>query len=206
MKPFTNRMEAGFALAEKLMKYKNGHCIVLAIPRGGVPVGAVVAKELNLPLQVWLCKKIGHPFQKEYAIGAVTLSDVYLVPHTDVSDAYIELETERVRQRLRNMQQLFSGLCSEASPEGKTVLLVDDGIATGNTLIAAIRLLKKSKPSRIVVAVPVASKEALALMETEADECICLHTPGFFTGVGAYYEDFAQVTDEEVAELLKQNR
>lgn len=202
MKPFYDRTEAGLALARELKPLCTNNCVVLAIPRGGVPVAAVVARELQAPLQVWLCKKIGHPLQKEYAIGAVTLTDAYLIPHEDVDEDYIESEIKAVRLRLQEMQQRF-GVAGAGSLKGKTAILVDDGIATGNTLMAAVRLLRQNQPARIIIAVPVAARQAQELLAPEVDELICLHTPGFFTGVGAFYEHFEQTSDEEVMELLK---
>ena len=202
MKPFYDRTEAGLALAQQLKPLPHSNGVVLAVPRGGVPVAAVVAQELKLPLQVWLCKKIGHPKQKEYAIGAVTLTDAYLIPHEEVEEEYLASEVKAVRHRLQEMQQRF-GVADAASLKGKTAILVDDGIATGNTLMAAVRLLRQSEPARIVIAVPVASRRAQELLTPEVDEFICLHSPAFFTGVGAFYEHFEQVSDEEVMALLQ---
>jgi predicted phosphoribosyltransferase len=202
MKLFYNRTEAGLALAQQLKPLPRSNSVVLAIPRGGVPVAAVVAQELKLPLQVWLCKKIGHPHQKEYAIGAVTLTDAWLIPHEEIEEEYLASEIKAVRHRLQEMQQRF-GVADAASLKGKTAILVDDGIATGNTLMAAVRLLRQSEPARIVIAVPVASRQAQELLAPEVDEFICLHSPAFFTGVGAFYEHFEQVSDEEVMALLQ---
>ena len=202
MKPFTNRSAAGRALARALKPFCNNNCVVLAIPRGGVPVAAAVARELNVPLQVWLSKKIGHPRQKEYAIGAVTLSNVYLIPHEEVPEEYLASEIKAVRQRLQEMQQRF-GVADAKALKGKTAVLVDDGIATGNTLMAAVRLLRQQEPARILIAVPVAARQAQELLAPEVDELICLHTPELFTGVGAFYEDFEQTSDEEVVALLQ---
>ncbi|MBP9097608.1 MAG: phosphoribosyltransferase, partial [Ferruginibacter sp.] len=131
---FRNRMEAGLMLAARLQKYKDKAGVILAVPRGGVPVAYAVAKELGLPVQLILTKKIGHPLNKEYAIGAAGLSDYFVIPHENVTDEYIEAELVRIRTRLREMQKLFMGNKVPLSLEGKTVIVVDDGIATGNTL------------------------------------------------------------------------
>ncbi len=200
---FYDRNEAGLALAQKLMHYKGSEAIVIGVPRGGVPVAFVVAMELRLPLEIILVKKLGHPNNKEYAIGAVSLTDRLIVNDENVSESYIESETRTLRERLMEMERKF---CKDRKPvalANKTVILVDDGIATGSTLLATIRLLRKSKVQRIVLAVPVASETALNKVAAAVDECICLLTPDYFTGVGAFYEDFSQTSDEEVAELLQ---
>ena len=191
-------MEAGLMLAARLQKYKDKAGVILAVPRGGVPVAYAVAKELGLPVQLILTKKIGHPLNKEYAIGAAGLSDYFVIPHDNVTDDYIEEELTRIRTRLREMQKLFMGNKVPLSLEGKTVIVVDDGIATGNTLLGTINLLRKSKPGKIVIGVPVASGKAVEKLSKVADEVVSVLVPHEFYGVGAFYEDFQQVTDEEV--------
>ena len=191
-------MEAGLMLAARLQKYKDKAGVILAVPRGGVPVAYAVAKELGLPVQLILTKKIGHPLNKEYAIGAAGLSDYFVIPHDNVTDDYIEEELTRIRTRLREMQKLFMGNKVPLSLEGKTVIVVDDGIATGNTLLGTINLLRKSKPGKIVIGVPVASGKAVEKLSKVADEIVSVLVPHEFYGVGAFYEDFQQVTDEEV--------
>lgn len=195
---FRNRMEAGLMLAARLQKYKDKAGVILAVPRGGVPVAYAVAKELGLPVQLILTKKIGHPLNKEYAIGAAGLSDYFVIPHENVTDEYIEEELTRIRTRLREMQKLFMGNKEPLSLEGKTVIVVDDGIATGNTLLGTINLLRKSKPGKIVIGVPVASGKAIEKLSEVADEVVAVLVPDEFYGVGAFYEDFQQVSDEEV--------
>ncbi len=195
---FRDRMEAGLILAARLQKYKDKEGVLLAVPRGGVPVAYAVAKELRLPVQLILTKKIGHPLNKEYAIGAAGLSDYFVIPHENVTDEYIEEELTRIRTRLREMQKLFMGNKEPLSLEGKTVIVVDDGIATGNTLLGTINLLRKSKPGKIVIGVPVASGKAVEKLSKVADEIVSVLVPDEFYGVGAFYEDFQQVTDEEV--------
>ena len=200
---FSDRTSAGVELARLLEKYRQqANTVVLAVPRGGVPVGVAVAREMGLPLDLVLTKKIGHPTNREYAIGAATLTNRLLVPHADVDPDYIEAETGRVRERLREMERLFRPGKPPLNVKGATVIIVDDGIATGNTLLATLQLLRKQQPARLVVAVPVAPEGAADRFKEAADEFVCAYTPPYFTGVGAFYEQFHQVSDEEVVELL----
>jgi putative phosphoribosyl transferase len=203
---FHDRIDAGIQLATKLKKYKNEPGIVLAVPRGGVPVAYAVARELNFPIEVVLTKKIGHPMNKEYAIGAASLTDYFVIPHDDVSDSYIEEELKRVRIRLKEMYKRFMGDREPENLEGKTVIVIDDGIATGNTLLGTVNVLQKSKPGKIVVAAPVASSSAVQKLAKEVDEVIVVLIPKVFYGVGAFYEDFEQVSDEEVMDYLDKLR
>ena len=195
---FQNRIEAGLLLAAKLRKYKNDPGIVLAVPRGGIPVAYAVAKELGFPIEVILTKKIGHPMNKEYAIGAASLTDYFIIPHENISEEYIQQEVERIRTRLKEMYKIFMGVREPESLEGKTVIVIDDGIATGNTLMGTVNVLRKSKPGKIVIGVPVASKSAVQKLSKEVDEVVAVLIPEEFYGVGAFYEDFEQVSDEEV--------
>jgi predicted phosphoribosyltransferase len=169
-----------------------------------VPVGFTIAQRLQVPFDLVLTKKIGHPLNPEYAIGAVGLEDSYIIPHDEVSAEYLEMAKEKVRRRLREMQALYKQGHPMLPIVGKTVIVVDDGIATGNTLLVTIRMLRKSKPARIVVAAPVSSRRALERLQQEADDCICLMVPSLFTGVGAFYKDFSEVTDEKVAGIMRQ--
>lgn len=203
---FQNRTEAGMLLASKLRKYQNQPGVILAVPRGGVPVAYEVAKELNLPLEVILVKKLGHPSNEEYAIGAVGLNDTYIVPHENITQFYINAQIQKVRSRLLEMKNKFLGEKEPDDLHGKTVIVIDDGIATGNTLFATIRILKKNKPGKIVVAAPVVSKSAAKLLSGEVDELVTVLIPETFYGVGAFYHDFAQVSDEEVIECLDKLR
>lgn len=199
---FTDRLEAGIQLAAKLRKYKNDPGLVLAVPRGGVPVAYAVAKELGFPLEVILTKKIGHPVNKEYAIGAASLSDHFIVPHENVSDEYIEMELRKVRTRLKEMYKKFMGDREPENPEGKTLIVIDDGIATGNTLLGTVNVLRKLNPGKIVIGVPVASMSAVQKLSKEVNEVVAVIIPEEFYGVGAFYEDFEQVSDEEVMYFL----
>jgi|SRR5690348_1336835 predicted phosphoribosyltransferase len=199
---FHSRIEAGIALAAKLKKYKNNNGIVLAVPRGGVPVAYAVAKELGMPVDIVLTKKIGHPTNKEYAIGAASLTDYFVLPHKGVSEKYVQNEVNKVRERLREMYKKFMGESEPESIAGKIVIVIDDGIATGNTFLGTVRLLRKDHPAKIVVAAPVASASAIQKLSKEADEVVVLLIPDEFYGVGQFYEDFQQVSDEEVMYYL----
>lgn len=203
---FRDRNEAGLLLAEKLKKFKNDAGVVLAVPRGGVPVAYFVARELGFPIEVILTKKIGHPSNKEYAIGAASLTDYFIIPHDYVTTQYIQGELVEIRTKLKEMYKKFMGDKDPVSLKGKTVIVVDDGVATGNTLLATIRVLSKSEPKKIIIAVPVASESAVEKLSKEADEVIALLVPQEFYGVGAFYEDFSQVSDEEVIFYLDKLR
>lgn len=203
---FQDRLQAGLLLASKLKKYKNDPGVVLAVPRGGVPVAYAVAMELGLPMEVVLTKKIGHPNNKEYAIGAASLTDYFIVPEEYVSETYIAEELARVRSRLQEMNQLFMGDQKPISLKGKTVIVIDDGIATGNTMMGTVQVIRKREPDKIVIGAPVASTSAVKMLEKEVDEIVVLSTPANFFGVGQFYENFEQVSDEEVIEYLKKIR
>jgi len=200
---FKNREEAAMLLAKKLTAYKNKNGIVLAVPRGGVPIGYIIAGELNFPLEIILSKKIGHPLSPEFAIGSVTLQGLVSYNHVSgVSEKYITDEAERIQKELEAKYKLFMGERQPTDPEGKIVIVVDDGIATGNTLEATIHTIRKSNPAKIVVAVPVAPPETADRFRNLADEFICLSEPEGFSAIGQFYIDFSQVSNEEVIELL----
>ena len=203
---FKDRIEAGYALAHKLVKYRGANGIVLAVPKGGVPLGYIVAKELKLPLDLILTKKIGHPLNKEYAIGAVSLLGSFVIPHEDVSQEYINAETERVRARLQDMQVRFNCGNEPGDLKNKTVIIVDDGIATGNTLLATVQILKRHHPAKIVIAVPVSSDTAYLKLKEQVNEMVVLEIPEDFIGVGGSYKEFANVSEEEVGQYLEKSR
>lgn len=200
---FWDRLDAGAQLAKKLRKYKNEPGIILAVPRGGVPVAYAVARELTFPLGLMLVKKIGHPSNKEYAIGAVSLTDEMVIPHTDVSQEYIDDEIKKIRERLKSLYPKFSDGEEPKDLSGKTVIVIDDGIATGNTLLVTVMMLKKKNPKKIIIATPVASSTAVQKLSREIDEVISILVPECFYGVGAFYEDFSEVTDTEVIYYLE---
>ena len=200
-----NRKDAAERLTERLLQYKGEDGIVLAIPRGGVPIGAYIAKELGFPVEVILSKKIGHPGNPEYAIGAVSMDSVETNENLAVSPEYIEKETKKIQEELKRRYQLFMGSHKPTALQNKLVILVDDGIATGHTLMSTILMIKKQNPKKLVVAVPVAPPSAIEEFEPKVDELICLMAPPGFYAVGQFYEDFQQVSDEEVISALKGN-
>lgn len=201
---FLNRTEAAKRLAVELQRLHLTNGIVLAIPRGGVPVGYEIAKVLHFPLDVFLSKKIGYPDNPEYAIGSVTLDSVAFDKNAPVvSPEYLHEQTELIRENLRERYQKFRGDQPPLDVRGKTVILTDDGVATGNTLFAAIDALRKQAPEKIIVAVPVAPPETAEKLGCVADVLICLLKPDDFQAVGHYYDDFQQVEDEEVLALLQ---
>ena len=195
---FKDRIEAGQLLASKLKKYQNDSGVVLAVPRGGIPVAYAVARELGFPIDIVLTKKIGHPMNKEYAIGAASLSDYFIIPHENVRDEYIQRELKNIRIRLNNMYKNYMGDKEPEKLEGKTIIVIDDGIATGNTILGTVQMLQKSKPAKIIIGAPVASLSAIQKLSKVVDEVVTVFTPQEFYGVGAFYENFEQVTDEEV--------
>ena len=204
---FLNREEAGKLLAERLLKYSDHKdAIIIAIPRGGVPVGYAVAKKLHLPLDIVLSKKIGHPYNKEYAIGALTLKNKILSDAAyEVSEDYIEYETEHIWDILKQRHKLYYGDKRPLILKDKTVIIVDDGVATGNTLISCVQLINQQEPSQIIVALPVAPRSAVKRIKelSIVNDVVCLGQPLGFQAVGQYYKDFDQTTDQEVMQLLK---
>jgi putative phosphoribosyl transferase len=197
-----DRKEAAMLLSEKLKKYQGSDAIILAVPRGGVPIGYEIAKNLHLPLDIILSKKIGHPLNKEFAIGAVSLDSSFIDDHPEISTAYIESEIKKLRESLQDKYNLYMGNRKPTDVKGKTVILVDDGIATGNTLLACIAMLRKSKPQKIVVAVPVVPFDTVNVFQKKSDEFVYLIASKEFRGVGGFYEDFDQVNDDEVIRML----
>lgn len=197
-----DRKEAGLLLSEKLEKYQDTDTLILAVPRGGVPIGYEIAKNLNLQLDIILSKKIGHPLNKEFAIGAVSLDSFLIDPHPEVSQAYIESEIKYLRELLEEKYALYMGNRKPIDVKEKNVIIVDDGIATGNTLLACISMLRKNNPKKIIVAVPVVPADVVPVFKQKADEFIYLMAPIDFGGVGRFYENFEQVNDDVVIRML----
>ncbi len=203
---FFDRVEAGTFLAEKLLKYQGENAVILAVPRGGLPIGAVIAKKLKLPLEVILTKKLGHPQNKEYAIGAVSLKGLILDNQAaDISMEYILKETQKIRTLLSQKREQYYKNRKSPKIKGKIAIIVDDGVATGNTLLATAQLVLEELPSRIIIAIPVGPPSAILKLRSSSfiDEVICLEQPENFHGVGEFYEIFEQVTDAEAIDLLK---
>lgn len=206
MKIVRDRSEAGTLLAKKLEKFRDEEVVVIAIPRGGVPVAYEIASYFNFPLDIILVKKIGHPNNREYAIGAVSLNNSIIDEKYDAWSAYIEEEIQHIRQELMRKQQLYIGEQEPVDVEHKIVFLVDDGIATGKTILATIQLLKAKHPKEIVLAVPVLPSGKVEELTKHVDELVYLYASSDFHAVGEFYDNFEQVTDEEVIRLLKEAR
>lgn len=202
---FDDRNEAGTRLAHALDRYRGQAGVVYALPRGGVPLGVVVARHLGMPLDLLIPRKIGHPFHPEYAVCAVPERGERVCNPREaerLDPDWLEQAEARERAEARRRRQLY---CTAPSPDvaGKLAIIVDDGIATGLTMRAAIRDARQRAPRHLVVAIPVAPAETAALLETEVDELVTLDIPEYYRGsVGAYYEDFEQTTDDEVIALL----
>lgn len=203
---FKNRTDAGMQLAEELLQYRDQDVVVLAVPRGGLPVGAMVARVLKAPMDVALSKKIGHPYNPEYAIGAVSLNDHILSDARGISETYIEEETARIRTQLQERYKTYHKDRPPVSLKDKIVILVDDGMATGNTIVVLTALVQQQQPAKIVVAIPVAPPSALRKLKASGhvDEVVCLHNPSDFQAVGQYYDHFYQVSDDEAIQWLKE--
>jgi predicted phosphoribosyltransferase len=207
-RPFRNRYEAGRLLAAKLSAYANRpDVLVLALPRGGVPVAYEVARALGAPLDVFLVRKLGVPGYEELAMGAVATGGVrvlndQVVDGLRIPDYMIDAVAAREQQELARRERLYRGERPPPDVRGRTVILVDDGLATGATMHAAIQALRQQQPARIVVAVPTAAPETCDELRAEVDDVICAITPEPFYAVGLWYEDFSQTTDDEVRDLL----
>ena len=205
---FRDRRDAGRRLAEQLAAYGNRSDVtVLALPRGGVPVGYEVARALDAPLDVFVVRKLGVPGYDEVAMGAIATGGVRvlnddLIAQVAIPADVVDAVAERERAELMRRERLYRGGRPSPDVRGRTVILVDDGLATGATMMAAIEALRKLEPGRIVVAVPIASRDACEEMRRQADEVVCARTPEPFHAVGRWYEDFSQTSDAEVRELL----
>jgi putative phosphoribosyl transferase len=209
MQRFENRSQAGRALARSLAGYGGRQdVLVLALPRGGVPVGYEVAKALGAPLDVFLVRKLGVPGYEELAMGAIASGGVRVlnqdvVQGMHLTSAAIEAVAEREERELLRREQEYRAGRPAPQVRGRTVILVDDGLATGASMRAAVQALRQMSPERIVVAVPTAPPEACAELRRLVDDVVCLMTPEAFGGVGLWYQDFTQTSDEEVRHLLE---
>ncbi len=209
--PYRNRSEAGRLLAEELAHYKSkADVVVLGLTRGGVPVAAEVASALHAPLDVVVVRKLGVPFQRELAMGAIAgddtqVLDKQLVHALDLTNRDVEAAITRERAELQRRERLYRGGRPALDLKEHTAILVDDGLATGSTMRAAVAFAKKRLAKRIVKAVPVASVEALEKLREKVDECICLATPDPFFAVGDWYSNFLPIEDTEVLKLLEES-
>ncbi|WP_242118610.1 phosphoribosyltransferase [Aestuariivivens sediminicola] len=205
---YKDRIEAGRLLAKKLESYSNTDAVIVAIPRGGVPLGYEISQLLQLPLEIVLSKKIGHPLHKEYAIGAVTLkSSILSDAAADISPLYIEEEIKHIRALLNRRYEDYYNHRKPLQLKGKILIVVDDGIATGSTMLSIINMLHDEKPDSIIVAIPVAPFDSIKKLKASpyVDEVICPLVPDYFRAVGQFYADFEQVDDLEVKELLNKS-
>ena len=209
---FRDRSEAGRVLAQHLRSYAGrDDVLVLALPRGGVPVGYEVARALRAPLDVFLVRKLGVPGHEELAMGAIAsggggairVLNRSVVHALGIPAGAIDAVADREQRELRRREREYRGDRPPPDPRGRVVILVDDGLATGSTMRAAVAALRKLKPARIIVAVPTAAPQTCAEFRKLADDCVCVITPDPFYAVGLWYNDFSQTTDEEVCELLE---
>ena len=206
---FENRAEAGQILARRLEKYRRQHPLVLAIPRGAAPMGKIVADALDGELDVVLVRKLRAPYNPELAIGSIDETGaVYLDPDTrDLWDeAYLEAEKKTQLATLHQRRQQYAPAGAPIDAAGRVAIVLDDGIATGSTMIAALRAVRARHPAKLIAATGVASAEALRLIGREADEVVCLETPEILYAIGYHFRDFSQVSDEEVVATLREAR
>jgi putative phosphoribosyl transferase len=204
---FKDRKDAGIKLAEKLKDFAGRDVLVLALPRGGVVTGVAVANQLKVPLDVFIVRKIGHPMQPELAAGAIseTGSIVYneeVVASVGITREYLRGEAARQRDEIARRVQMYRGGQKLVSLKGKTIILVDDGVATGATMKTAIESLRREQVGKLIVAVPVAPSDTAAILRKIADIFVCLEVPDDFMAVGSYYAEFRQIMDAEVVALL----
>jgi predicted phosphoribosyltransferase len=204
--PFENRIEAAERLVRRLQEYRGQHPLVLAIPRGAVPMGRILAEGLDGELDVVLVRKLRAPQNPELAIGSIDeVGHVYLDPHMrDLwTDAYLEDEKKTQLETLRKRRESYGHIGPPLDVTGRVAIVLDDGIATGSTMIAALRAVRARRPVKLVAATAVASEEALERIGREADEVVCLEVPEMLYAIGSHFRDFSQVSDDEVVEVLR---
>ena len=200
---FRNRIQAGKQLAKKLSTYRNKKdVIILGIPRGGVEVAFAVAKSLHAELSIAVTKKIGHPFNPELAIGAVSPDNYILDEDYKDREGYAKKAIKELNAEIKKRYKLYTeGKLPQL--KNKIAIVVDDGLATGHTMLAAIKYIKSKNPKKIIVAIPVAAQDSYEKVKAISDEVICLHVPIFFSAVGSFYQEFEQLDDEEVKQYLE---
>jgi predicted phosphoribosyltransferase len=206
---FENRAEAGRLLARRLEEYRGKHPLVLAIPRGAVPMGKIVAEALDGDLDVVLVRKLRAPHNPELAIGSIDETGaVYVDPDTEYlwDEPYLEAEKKTQLETLRQRRQQYEPARAPSNATGRIAIVLDDGIATGSTMIAALRAVRAHHPAKLIAATGVASAEALRLLRQEADEVVCVETPEVLYAIGYHFRDFSQVSDEEVVATLRAAR
>jgi putative phosphoribosyl transferase len=208
--PFRNRVQAGQLLAREMSDYQGRNSIVLGIPRGGILVAASLAQVLEGELDIILSRKLGTPYQPELALGALAETgelflNRYVVEELSIPDTYIEQEKARQMEEIRRRSRLIRSVRPRVVLRDRIVIVTDDGIATGATMQAAAWAIRHEKPEKLIVAVPVASEEAVNRLAPDVDEVICLRMPANFMAVGQFYSEFTQVTDEEVVDILRKS-
>jgi len=207
---FEDRNDAGEQLAELLVSYKNKkNTIVIGLPRGGVVTASRIAKKLNLPLDIIVARKIGMPGEPEAAMGAITVDgqnvfDFKMISQASIDQDYIDNQVEKEKKKAKRSLEMYREKRQPLDLDGKTVILVDDGVATGSTMKVAIKSVKTQKAKKIIIAVPVAPQSFLKDIASNVDEIICIEIPKYFIAVGMAYKNFAQTEDEEVISLMKE--
>lgn len=210
LRSFKDRKQAGELLAEQLAAYTgNSDAVILALPRGGVPVAFAISQKLGIPLDVVIVRKLGAPGHPEYAMGAIASGGVRVLQQDVVAtlgipQAVVEEATQREMREIERREPLYRAGRPTIPLRGRVVILVDDGLATGSTMLAAVQAVRRQEPARIVVAVPVGAADTCEMLAAEVDELVCLSTPSPFYAVGMWYEDFSQTSDNEVRSLLQQ--
>jgi len=206
---FNNRIEAGKQLAARLLSWRGRNAVVVALPRGGLPVGAEIARAIEAPLDLVLVRKIGLPFQPELAIAAIVDGDEpelilneELIGQIDWAEGYLESARAEALTEIDRRRALYLGSRQRPDLAGRPVIIADDGIATGSTVRAAIHALRRKHPSRLILAVPVAPADTVAALRHEVDELVCLETPDPFHAISLSYHEFPQLTDREVIKIL----
>jgi putative phosphoribosyl transferase len=205
---YTDRKQAGILLAQKLAAYAGRHdVIVLALPRGGVPVAFEIARALQAPLDVLLVRKLGVPGHEEYAMGAIATGGICIlqsdvIRQLAIPQASVDDLVQRKQEELAQRERLYRSNRPAPNLEGCIAIVVDDGLATGSTMLAAIHALRQARPARMIIAIPVGARESVARLQAEVDEIVCLSIPENFQAVGLWYEDFNQTSDDEVIHLL----
>ena len=206
---FKNRIEAGKKIAQKLISYKNNkNILVLGLPRGGIILANEIAKKINSQLDIIVPRKIGSPYDPEFAIGAITeegeaFLNKDIINNYNISKEYIDKEIIKEKKEAKRRLKIYRGNKKLIDYKDKIIILVDDGIATGSTILAAIFSIKKFKPKKIIVAVPVLSRDIINIIKKEVDKLIYLEAPFFFEAIGSFYEEFEQTSDKEVKGIMK---
>jgi putative phosphoribosyl transferase len=208
---FIDRRQAGRKLGQLLLRFPTTDPVVLALPRGGVPVGYEVARLLRAPLDVFIVRKIGLPCCREVAMGVVASGGIQvldgdLIRKLQIQPYAVDMAVKKEMRELARREERYGAGSAPPMLRGRTAILVDDGLASGLTMRAAVRAARKQQPAHIIVAVPAGARRAIRLLEAEADEVVCLHTPEPFVALGRWYAQFGQTTDEEVRELLGRTR